>query len=179
MPDIYQRGPLFRGLTNLSTQAAFATVIPTITEPVTTDSATPTSNSIVFTPGRTYTDIIFGGTGNDDTTIDWKVWGFRQLNKVPSDTTSLTVLWVPTYLGKIVTTLSTAVGIAASTALNTFRFADTLVVSENETTRLTVWSPTGNVIGHAKLLNSGYEKILLDPDLTGASAANAFYAFHD
>jgi hypothetical protein len=71
-------------------------------------------------------------------------------------------------------TLSTSVGVAGSTLLNTHRFADAITKTAGQANA----DITATVANHpAQLLLDvlGYEWVQLVVDLTGATAANALY----
>jgi hypothetical protein len=109
------------------------------------------------------------GVGADNVTMSARVLAWREASG----------LWVPTIVCEVACTLSTAVGVAAATVINSERFADTLTLTfGNAGVDCQVFSPANNTAGHVVLDAKG-ATILEVIFTTGGSATscNALVAY--
>jgi hypothetical protein len=151
-----------------STASSFASKVPTTTEPTGDGVVSPLRS------GGVYDNVLlaFYGTGNDDTTFDARVIGWRKIS----------TLWVPVPLFQLTATLSTAVGVSGAAVTDSERFADTLALSADFTgadgVSVQVQSLSGltNKVAHLVFDAKGFTKFEVLFDLTGATAANALWA---
>lgn len=141
--------------------SAFTAPAPTITK--------PTTNVIDrrLTTIETFIQVMFFGTGSDDTTFDARFIGWNCV----SDGT----LWVPTLLAGVSCTLSTVVGVTNADVVATERFADTMTgASYNPSAGVVIVSPTSNIApAHITLDVLGSDLVQVVYDMTGATNANA------
>lgn len=119
-----------------------------------------TNGSLLFVPY---------GTGADDSTLDLRIIGWRQID----------TLWVPVILCQVQCTLSTAVGVSGAAVTNSERFADTITLTSPFGTSgvdVNVSSPANNTPGHILIDPKGCPLIEVTVDLGTATAANALVA---
>lgn len=170
-----------RGLANHSTSAAFPSVIPTVTEPATVDSATPTSNCVVFTPSGKYATFMVVGTGADNATGKLRLFRWNSVTK-----TGATKLWIPSWICDVTATLGTSIGVAGAALIATDRFADGLAVTPAPaaTTRdgldiRRVTTGSANLPAEFCIEHQGAERIGVYFDLnSSATALNVLYRRH-
>jgi hypothetical protein len=183
--------PLQKAFNVNSTATAFATLIPTVTEPVSVRSGEVASGIFDLVPGgrglvQDTVLVGFFGAGADNATFDARLWGWDRIGSDPA-----TTLWVPRILASFTCTLSTMVGIAGAKIINTDRFADTLVVNAvapqpffpgvNATPAaefggsIKVFSPANNFMAWAEVPLMGCEKLQFDFDSTGSTDSNAVF----
>ncbi len=126
----------------------------------------PVQNSVFFMPF---------GIGNDDTTFDVRVVGWRYAF---SDYATHG-LWVPVTLGGFSCTLSSQVGVANAAVIATERFADTItrITAQGNDVSSEIVSPANNTPGHVILDLKGCHKVEFCFDMTGATSGNVLYAF--
>ncbi len=134
-------------------------------------------------------DIEFCGAGNEDSTIDYKVWCLKSPRvDGPAMNPSAGSLYL---FGSGTATLGTQTGIGTYFESNfnatgeTLKFADTLtftlaawgtyVVNTFQLITPTAYSPTGNAVAclTLPLLGRVCNSVVIEFDLTGATAANA------
>jgi hypothetical protein len=145
-----------------ATDTSFASKVPTTTEPTGAGVVDLTINPLV---GRQLL-LVFFGAGNDDTTFDARVIGWRKVG----------TLWVPCPLATLSCTLSSAVGVAGAEVVATDRFVDTVTAGfGNEDDKVWLFSPTSNLIARVLLDLDGFPKVEVIFDLTGATSANCLY----
>ena len=163
---------------NQTTTGAYVAKIPTVTEP-SGDAGTNTGASVQeltsgITAGVGAVLIVPYGSGNDGDTFKMAVIGWRSVGREISGT----ALWIPILLYEATCTLSTAVGIAAKTIINTERFVDTIVVISGSTDIAEVLvSPANNFIGHVTVPLEGFQKLELTFDRNAsATDCNALIA---
>lgn len=151
--------------TNDTNESAFGALAATITEPTGPGVLT------IGGPGRVpqWLSLIPYGIGADDTTMKLRVVGWRQVSG----------LWVWSVLAAISATLSTQVGVAGQSVLNTERFADTLTIDLGAAPDVVVVSPTSNAIARAKIATLGHYKIQVQPHRnSSATSTNALWAVY-
>ena len=161
---------LKRALVYGSGSTSFPSIIPTTTLPATVDvTPTLTANVFVTRGGYRYLALTPFGTGDENTTFIFKVFGWSLVG----------TLYVPHYLGGATVTLGAAVGVAGATVIATERFGDTLVtlggpVGDSEALFI---SPISDHIGQALIPTRGHEFMEVVFDLTGATNANVLYRY--
>lgn len=171
-----------KALTTNNNDSAFASRIPTITEPV---------NDGVITLGGEVAERILVlpyGLGSDNDAFSLRVIGWRHIG--PGVPQSIP-LWVPVILGEFACICSTIVGVATAPVLNTERFCDTITpVAARLADRViaagtavnsdcAILSPTGNAgIAALELKLKGYEKVEFTFDqTTGTPTMNCLISF--
>lgn len=174
-----------------NTTAAYATVIPTITEPSGTkvgDAGTTgvfnlTAGRTGHTPKRIH--CLFFGAGSDNNQPKCRLYGWSRIGSSPVAT-----LWIPTLIFDLTLTLSAKIGIAGADIVATDRFADTVSVTYQPTTintittsgnitdgELKVFSPANDLIAWVEACVHGFEKIQFDFDKGTATNVNAAFRF--
>lgn len=175
-----------RALTTNANSSAFASKIPTITEP-TNDGVIKIAQSGVGqgVPSRIKLWPILLGSDNDVSSM--RIIGWNRVEKDAAKT-----LWVPTVIGEYVCTAGAAVGIAGAAVGATERFCDTIVpVAARQRDEVIaagtaigsdyeVLSPVGDLIGHIILPIAGFEKLEFTFDqTTGTPTQNVLYSLLD
>lgn len=171
-----------KALTTNNNDSAFASRIPTITEPV---------NDGVITLGGEVARrmlVVPYGLGSDNDAFSLRIIGWRHIGAgVPQSIP----LWVPIILGEFTCICSTIVGVATAPVLNTERFCDTiapvaarladLVIAAGTAinSEVAVLSPTGNAgIAYLDLPLKGFEKVEFTFDqTTGTPTMNCLVTF--
>lgn len=176
------RLPWRRGLTNNSTQtSSLSYKVPTSTKPVTVDdSATPTSNTLVFDCKHNYTQLAFfcyHASAVDNTTTAARLTAWSHINgAVP--------LWIPHVVLDITVTASSALnGESGAILAATEAFGDTYAKGTMQDDLMVpddnIWSPGGTAanagIGYVLVDTLGYELLQVEFDIGTASAANVCY----
>ncbi len=157
---------LLLALASSDTSTSFTAKAATTTQP-TTNIITPPP---IGTGVPNLLQLIFFGTGSDNDTFDYRVYGYSK-----GDT-----LWIPSLLVGGSATLSTSVGVASALVTNSYRFADTLDIDfGNSNVSAEVVSPGSGSEEIASLVLDmrGHKLIQLAFDRTGATACNALYRF--
>ena len=165
------------GLTTDSDDTEFPAIAPTTTEPTTTDAG----YFIIDRPGGLYTDIIPYGTDAANEAYAIRIVGWSPvtakgtvIGDVPSD-----ALWVPFEMGDIAVTLGSRTGVAAAVVLDTHFLADTLVLSVEDSTVLSIFNAVGdgtaNTTALLRVKHDGYKKIGVYFDRGTAATCNAMY----
>lgn len=175
---------LRRWRTTNESATSFASKIPTVTEPV-NDGVINLVVSGVLIAKRIMVWPLLLGADNDVASFRFIGW-----NRALQD--SKTTLWVPTVFAEFVCTASACVGIAGAAALETERFADTIVPVAARTrdqkiaagtsigSLYEILSPTGDLAAHIILPLTGFEKIELTSDeTTNTPSVNALFKFLD
>jgi hypothetical protein len=156
-----------------STATSFTAPTATTTE--------PTADGVVSVPGRTGgrrvgpSNVLLMpfGTGSDNTTFDVRVIGWRLAGGS---------LWVPKILCQFTATLSAFVGVSGSDQVsNSERVADTVSDPVTGTgvvgTTCQPGSPANDTPADYLVDARGVQKLEVQFDLTGATAANCLYAW--
>jgi hypothetical protein len=149
-------------LSTNSTEANFASIVDTTTEPVTgtNHAVIPLAVSDNFLVVRPF------GEDDADETGKFRVFGWTNNGS----------LWSPVLLAEVTFTLSTAVGVAGQHPDADDHIADTLAVGTGPSTGYDVVSPTGNVPGYFTVDCRGFKKVSLTFDRdSSAAACNALY----
>jgi len=168
-----------KGLATNSDATSFASKVNTLTEP-TGDGV----HNVGWGPppgpqgGVTYNAILIHpyAVAGDNDTFSMRVIGWSLVR----GSGTVRDLWIPTILCELACTCSADVGVANSAVLATERFADTLALvgtSGTLGTNVDVFSPTGNVKGHAVIDLKGSQKLEFTFDSTsaGATGMNALF----
>lgn len=152
--------------TSNDTVSSFASKVATVTQPSGTGVITVektgrfTRNNVILVPY---------GAGADNNTMSVRVISWREASG----------LWIPTIVCEVACTLSTSVGVAAATVIDTERFADTLTLTYgNAGVDCQVFSPANNTPAHVVVDAKG-ATILEVIFSTGGSATscNALVAY--
>lgn len=172
-----------------TTEASFASIVPTLTEPVAVNIGEVGSGIFNLVPGgfgKVPDAVLVGffGAGSDNDTFDVRLWGWDRIG-------SVTVEWIPRPLASFSCTVSGTTGVAGGAIVNTDRIVDTIVVnaiapqpfipgvdaSAAAITRGTIriMSPANNMMAWAFVPVYGCEKIQFDFDMTGATNGNAVF----
>lgn len=180
------RSSLLKKALTTNTTASFASLIPTVTEPL------PGANTGVYDlKGGTDSlpdkiKAFFIGAGADTNAIKVRLYGW---NVFPYDGNPALRLWIPSIIFDITATLSTPVGIASTNVVATDRFADTLSVTLDPKVVTadsggagshsdTVIQTNGtNTIAFAIAKLYGFDKIQWDFDKNTATNANVVFQF--
>jgi hypothetical protein len=148
-----------------SATGSFPSKVPTATQ--------PTGAGVVEDPvvqgAPQYVQIIPFGDGDDDSTFDLRVMGWK---------VSDLGLWVPTILAQAACTLSATVGVDTYEATSSQRFADTIVLTQvrtNVDSKLS--NPTGNLIASFQVETRGCAFIEVTFNLGTATGANALVSW--
>jgi hypothetical protein len=148
------------------TASSFAPKVATVTRPSGTGIIAIeqvgrfTRNNVIVIPY---------GIGADNTTMSARVISWREASG----------LWIPTIVCEVACTLSTSIGVAAQTVLDTERFADTLSLTlGNAGVDCQVFSPANNTPAHVVVDAKG-ASVLEVIFTTGGSATscNALVAY--
>lgn len=160
-----------RLLTTSDTSTSFASTPDLATTP-SGDGVIPLGGGVPATQSPDNLQLIFFGEGNDDTTFDVRVIGYRRTTNAAGDTS-----WTAIYLADISVTLCTETGISGGVVTASEKYADTLTVTlANENVDYTVVSPTGNRKAHVTIDTKGCEYAKVIFDRTGATACNCLWA---
>lgn len=116
-----------------------------------------------------YLDVVFFGTGNDDTTFDVRVYGWAQ--------ESTTGSWEQILLAKLTCTLTALTGTANCAIGSADKIVDTIAMTYgNDDVDLSIVSPANNERGaHIQIDTKGCAIVQFDFDMTGATDANLLY----
>jgi len=185
-----------------SSDAAYAAITPTVTDPL----LTATKGCIDLTGGnatslmgggspavRRCMFIPFGLSANNDA-FTMRVYGWKRAIPLKTDATS-TVLWVPTLILKDVTcTMGAMTGVAGAAVLDTESFCDTVVPGNPIATywaakgrdatpadtiqgQYQFFSPADDTIGMFEVPTAGFERLQATfKQSTNSPAMNALYA---
>lgn len=183
----YRAMPWKKLLSTNDTSTSFASKIPTLTEPTGVNVVTLAQagqGTIAHKIG-----LVFFGAGNDDTTFEARLIGWRRAGPLPS-----TALWIPNVICQFACTLGTSVGVTGGDAVATDRFVDTLALASTviqpkttdtdaagaaSTGLVEFTSPANNLVAMAWLPLLGFQKFEVSFDMTGATNGNCFYTFSD
>lgn len=176
---------LRRALAVNSAASSFAAKIPTVTRPF-------ADGVIVIRNFEDTLDLYPFGAGNDNTTFDLRVTGWRQAIPsgseyrigtgaknafVDSNGHNASVLWIPAPIVEVTCTNSAIIGIAGAVAINTDRFADTIVINKGIGVVSTVIADSGCAVLTCDV--SGYELIEITTSTTSsATNGNALYSLY-
>lgn len=155
---------------------AFATIIPTLTDPRNdSDSANvveyPSSKEGVVADRI---KVIPFGAGSDTDTFDMRLWAWDFLK----ETGTLGGIWIPTLLCDVSLALSTPVGIASHKPVNTDRFVDSVTINHgDDNVNIRELSSAENLISYFVIDMEGAELLQFDFDMTGATNGNCLYKF--
>lgn len=147
-------------LTTNASDASFPSRVATATEP-------SGGGVVALGLGEDTIELLPYGTGNDDTTFDIRVIGWRKI------VDSSTSLWVPYVICQAQCVNSTAVGVSGKPVVNTERFSDSNTITYGVGVSPTV---PANTIAPLYVDVSGFAKFEVTFDMTGATNANALYA---
>lgn len=150
----------FRAFKVNNTATSFSATVATATEP-------QNDGVVENTNGAETLDAIFFGAGADNTTFDARIIGWRV-------TGASRPLWIPTVIVEVSATLCAAVGVAGYEMVNTDRFVDTLTINKGIGVASTVLADASGSVLTIDI--SGYSKIEVTGDLTGATNLNALVA---
>ena len=179
-----QARPFRRLRTTNEDATAFASKIPTTTEP-TNDGVLNLTLNGNHVPERIKLIPILLGADNDVSSM--RVLGWHSVLLSGS-----TVLWVPVIIAEYVCTASTQVGVAGSAVLATERFCDTItpvaarqrdfVIAAGTVVNsdYAVLSPVNNTTGHVVIPVAAFEKLEVTSDqTTGTSTFNVLFSLLD
>jgi hypothetical protein len=165
-----------------ATDANFPSDVPTRTEPSGNGVINLALGSGGSVASRVRVKVV--GTGAYDATLDMRVLAYSRLTDTSKTYQNL---FIPDELIQVAAVLSTLVGIAASPLAETYRFADTITITNEPTftadvtrsgsTRL--YSPASNRPAWFEIETGGAEKLKFVFDLGTATAANALYMLLD
>lgn len=147
-----------------STAGSFASRLPTTTAPLEEPGVL---NWQPDTPR--YLQLLIYGEGADNSTLDFRVLGWKILEG--------TTLWLPVLLFSGTATLSTVTGVAGTPIDNNQRFADTLSVTYGTNNQeLFVRSPADNSSpAHLWLYLRSFHVVEVQFAVSSATSANAVY----
>lgn len=176
-----------------TTDAAFPSRIPTLTEPTGLgDSAAQATASAVFdligdeprADGRSERNkivVVPFGAGSDTNTFSLRVIGWRIAYDRNKARRSDTAVWIPITLVELLCTLSTPVGVTGGFLTASDRFCDTIALTgstANDDVDLSITSPADNTIAHAVVDCKGCQKVELTFQIgVSATSANALVAW--
>ena len=161
-----------RGLVNSSTEGDFPALVPTTTKPATVDSTTTGANLVVWEPHGVRSLIMPFGVGADNTTFAARITVWRTV--VVAGTTTL---YVPELIASAACTNSALVGFAGASLIATERLADTIVLSLNDTRRVTSYDEATGDLSPAviEVRHEGAELIEVTFDMGTATSGNILY----
>lgn len=148
-----------RGLKVSSIDSGFTSTIPTVTEPF-ADGVHPVLN------GAETLEIIFFGAGSDNTAFDARIIGWNKTGEANP-------LWIPVSIVEATVTRCAVVGIAGTIAINTDRFADTIVINKGVGVAYTVTADAEPSLLVVDI--SGCEKWQFIGNLTAGTNMNLMY----
>ncbi len=142
-----------------ATDTSFPSKVATITE--------PSADGVLTVPdGANTIDLLFFGTGADNTTYDARVIGWKRGGNT----------WFPTIIADVSATLSAVTGAATGFLTTSERLADTLTLNNGTGYVGTVTADAGASPLTCDITD--FEKIEVVFDLTGATDANALVSIY-
>lgn len=166
-----------RALTTNSTDASFASLVPTKTAPVVSATggvfvATGDTSPAVALPQGI--EALFFGAGADNSTFSARLTGWKATRGLTA------VIWMPVTIFEVSVTLSAMVGVAATDVLNTDRLADTITLAtgylSGDPTGVLVTSPTGDIAGNVSAAIRGYNYLQWSFKTGTSTNCNALWA---
>ncbi len=143
-----------------ATDASFATVSPTATEPTGSGIVDMANKGRIVQNGVRLTII---GTGQDDAVLTGlRIYSWEEM---PGSNTQKS-LWYPTLLCELAAILGSKTGVAGTPFDTTYFFADVITITTgNSNVSVEAVSPSGNEIAHAILDAKGARKLGFYVDL--------------
>ena len=158
---------LLLALASSSTDTAFDSEIPTVTQPAADQIDIPVAGAAV--PDNL--QLVFIGTSAANQLFDYRVTGWAKID----------TLWIPTMLVQGTVTLGAKTGVAAKAVTNSYYFADTLDVDYPSANLLgqtvSIVSPENDLIAHLMIDLRGYSIVTVKFDRDTAASCNALYRF--